>query len=692
MGKYLAADTGGTFTDVAVFDKESKVLTYGKTLTDYNNLVDGIFRGIDQANVNLAECKVVKHGTTQVINDLLQRDGVRTALVTTKGFRDILEIRRGSRPVAFDLSYDRIKPLIPRSMRFELDERIDAKGMEHTPINRSEVAALAEKLKVLKVEAIAISFLNSYRNDAHESEVQAMLKEMLPDCCVVAGAHLSSEWMEYERTSTAVANAYVCPKIITYISEMEKRLNDAHFTGSFYMMASNGGVLSLDRTISHPVAMVESGPVGGCIGAVAYAKVLNLDNLIAFDMGGTTAKSALIEHQQFGVQSIYYINGYEYGTPIRTPVLDIVEVGTGGGSIAAVDSFGRLSVGPKSAGSEPGPVVYGKGGLEPTVTDANLILGRLSTETFMNGTMDMNMDGARKAIIEKIGLPLGYSGTDEVENVAHGIVRVANTNMTHSIKEISIERGYDIRDCPMFAFGGGGPLHATDLARELNIRTVIIPPYPGIFSAVGMLMAEARIDEIQTYCTPLTEDSVKGAWRVFDEMVQRASGELVIESGTHENIRTDCNMMLKFAGQLHELKIPVDRNHSATQIREAFECAYQRSYGHAEIGAKMEIAALSIAVTAPVLKLDPANLSPKYYKKNPQPVSSRKIYFSPEFGWVETPVYQRSDLGPGFICHGSAVIEELGSTTIVGPDDVMQVGEFGELWIECSKGGERDEK
>ena len=684
MSKYLAADTGGTFTDVAVYDKENRVLTYGKTLTDYNNLVDGIFRGIGQADVDLAECKVVKHGTTQVINDLLQRDGARTALVTTKGFRDVIEIRRGSRPVAFDLNYDRVKPLIPRSMRFELDERIDAKGIECIAVNHEEVAALAEKLKALKVEAVAISFLNSYRNDIHEREVQTLLQEMLPDCCVVAGAQLSSEWMEYERTSTAVANAYVCPKIITYISEMEKRLNDANFTGSFYMMASNGGVLSLDRTISHPVAMVESGPVGGCIGAVAYANALGLDNLIAFDMGGTTAKSALIEHQQFGVQSIYYINGYDYGIPIRTPVLDIVEVGTGGGSIASVDAFGRLSVGPKSAGSEPGPVSYGKGGTEPTVTDANLILGRLSTETFMNGTMDMNLEGAKEAIALKVGKPLGYSEEDEVEKVAHGIVRVANTNMTHSIKEISIERGYDIRDCPLFAFGGGGPLHATDLARELNIKQVIIPPYPGIFSAVGMLMAEARIDEIQTYCVVLNDENVAGAWKNFDEMVHRASGELVLESGTQEAVQAECHMLLKFSGQLHEIKIPVTRDQDATAIRNNFESAYRRSYGHVESGAKMEIAALSITVTAPVLKLEPADLCPKEYEDDPEPKGSRKIYFSPEIGWMETPIYSRDSLGPGFACQGPAVIEELGSTTIVGPNDVLKVGRFGEFWIDCN--------
>lgn len=366
----IAADTGGTFTDVAAFDSSSGKIYYGKALTNYTNLADGALEGLEGADVDLAQGLLFKHGTTHVINAFIQRSGAKTALVATRGFSDMLEIGRGNRPVPFSQRYRRDPVLVPRNLRFDVDERIDARGHVVVALNESELEEIAERLRALGVEAVAVAFLNSYINSAHEQRAVEVLRECLPSAYITAGTALSREWYEYERTSTAAANAYVGPKMRHYVDAFDARLRQRAFEGTFYMMGSGGGVLSTERSISEPVALVESGPVGGCIGAARYAAELGCDKLIAFDMGGTTAKCALVMDAQFDVQPLYYVGGYDHGFPLRTPVIDIVEVGAGGGSIAHVDSGGDLMVGPRSAGSEPGPVAFGRGGVEPTVTGA----------------------------------------------------------------------------------------------------------------------------------------------------------------------------------------------------------------------------------------------------------------------------------------------------------------------------------
>ena len=392
MRYMVAADTGGTFTDIAVYDAQTQGVVYGKALTNYADLVEGVLAGLEDTDVALDSTLLLKHGTTHVINTFLQRSGARTALVTTRGFRDTLEIGRGNRPVPFQLNYRRDPPLVPRNLRFELDERIDSRGSIVTPLSDEEVGRLAATLRAAGVEAVAISFLNAYANPVHEEQAAQLLKDLLPELYVTTGTSLTREWYEFERSSTAAANAYVGGRMQAYIERFDDRLRQKGFAGRFYMMGSNGGVLSVARTVKQPVALVESGPIGGCIGAASYARALGFDKVIAFDMGGTTAKCALVQAGQFDVQPIYYVNGYDHGFPLKTAVLDIVEVGAGGGSIASVDAQQRLTVGPRSAGSEPGPVAFGRGGTEPTVTDANLVLGRIGDSAFVGGRLKLQSE------------------------------------------------------------------------------------------------------------------------------------------------------------------------------------------------------------------------------------------------------------------------------------------------------------
>ncbi len=499
MSYAIAVDIGGTFTDLVAFDHENHKVIYAKSPTTYDNLVEGILDCFSKAKIKPAEASLVNHGTTLVINSLIQRKGAKTALVTSQGFRDILEIARGNRPDPFDLHYQRDEPLIPRELRLEVPERMGSKGEIVTPLDLAALDKLAQEIRKLGVESVAVFFMNSYINSEHEEAAADKLKELLPDAYVTFSTDLTREWYEYERCSTVAANAYIGPQVSTYIRRLDDDLKRRGFNGSLFMMGSNGGLLSAERTCRQPIGLVESGPIGGCIGASAYAEKLGFNNVVAFDMGGTTAKCALVENGRFSVNSVYYANGYIKGFPIKSAVIDIVEVGSGGGSIAWIDSQKRLHVGPQSAGSTPGPVCYGRGGTDPTITDANLVLGRLNPGNFLGGEMRLDMNAAQQAITQQIAMPLGYAGESGMIQMADGIIAIAIVIMAGAIRKISVEHGLDPRDFVLFSYGGGGPLHSCALARELSIPTVVIPPEPGNFSAIGMLLADARIDTSKTF-------------------------------------------------------------------------------------------------------------------------------------------------------------------------------------------------
>ena len=682
MSYAIAVDIGGTFTDLVAFDHDSQKVIYSKSPTTYDNLVQGILDCFRKAKIKPAEAALLNHGTTLVINSLIQRKGARAALVTNKGFRDILEIARGNRPDPFDLHYQRDEPLIPRDLRFEVPERMGSQGEIVTSLDLSALEKLAGEIRKLEIEAVAVFFMNSYVNPDHEQTAAKILTELLPDVYVTCSTELTREWYEYERCSTVAANAYVGPQVNSYIRRLEADLKQQGFAGSLFMMGSNGGLLSVERTCRQPIGLVESGPIGGCIGASAYAEKLGFKNLVAFDMGGTTAKCALIENGRFSVNSLYYANGYVKGFPIRSAVIDIVEVGSGGGSIAWIDSQKRLHVGPQSAGSTPGPVSYGRGGTEPTVTDANLILGRLNEQNFLGGEMKLDVSAARRAISEQLATPLNYMGEHGMIQMADGIISIATVIMAGAIRKVSVAHGLDPRDFVLFSYGGGGPLHCCALAHELSIPTVVIPPEPGNFSATGMLLADARIDTSNTFVGILGEKSVAAMAKSFATMEKESVAALTAEFGAGQ-IFFEHHAEMRYRGQRHNIKVPVSGLRDADQIRAAFERDYKRRYGHADAKAPVEYQAVHLSVFARLKQPDIARL-PRTAAK-PQLPHLRRIFIGGAGGWLEAGIFQRDALEPGFSAVGPAVIEEYGSTTVIWPGDRFQIGTLHEIKIECAR-------
>lgn len=677
--RIFAVDTGGTFTDLAAYDSSRNSVVCAKSLTTYYDLTDGILTTFDKSGSILAGDGIFKHGTTIVINALLQRSASGIALVTTRGFRDVLEMARGNRPVPFDLFYERTPPLVPRELRYEIDERMDGQGRVLTAPRREEVEALASVLKSQGIVAVAVAFLNSYINTSHEQLVGEWLRAAMPEAFVTCSTDLTREWYEYERTATAAANAYVGPQMNGYVRLLGEKLTARDFSGKFYLMGSNGGVISADRALREPIMLVESGPVGGCIGAAAYARELGLDNVLAFDMGGTTAKCALVEKGQFDVKPVYYVGGYDHGFPVRGAVIDIVEVSAGGGSIAWLDEARRLHLGPRSAGSTPGPACYGRGGTEPTITDANAVLGRLLPEAFLGGELKLDVAAAEKAIHDRIVKPFGLQGDNDLLRMAAGMISIATVIMAGSIKRVSVERGRDPRDYALFAYGGGGPLHAVDLARELHIPTVIIPPEPGNFSAIGMLLADVRRDRAETVLLPLADSSLPRIGSEFARLEVLLREELQSETGSSD-IALDRHAEMRYRGQVHSLLTPCPDFKEVAELRRVFEELYLRRYGHVETKNPVEIVSLHVIGRTSIGKPDLASLCPEPATGKPGRRECM-VYFANAASKLPTAVYRRRELPPGFSAQGPALIEEYGSTTLVGVGDKFTVGHLGEIRI-----------
>jgi len=503
----IAADVGGTFTDIVSFDEATGESFFGKTLTTPAHLVEGILHGVRKAGTVVADTRLFLHGTTIGINTMLERTGATTALLTTRGFRDIYEIGRINRPDAYNLFFRKHIPLVPRSRRIEVAERMNAKGQPLVPLDEAEIAAIATRLAGQGVTAIAVLFLHSYANPDHELRARQVIERTCPGMFVTASHELSQEYREFERTSTVAANAYIGPRVRDYLKEVDERLAAEKFGGTFFVVQSSGGLFDVAHAQRECIRMLESGPAAGVIGTAAVCQRLGLANAIAFDMGGTTAKAGVVLGGEVMMAGSIMVGGYEEGLPIQIPLIDIQEVGTGGGSIARVETGGGLRVGPQSAGASPGPVCYGQGGTEPTVTDANLILGRLAPDRFLGGEMRLDLEGARKALQDMLATPLSIGMIE----AASGIIRIAASTMSHVVTRVTTERGLDAGDFAMVAYGGAGPLHAGLVARELRIPSVIIPPAPGHFSAWGMLVADLRRDFVRTWFKPL--DAVD-----FDEM------------------------------------------------------------------------------------------------------------------------------------------------------------------------------
>ena len=678
----LATDIGGTFTDVASFDPSSGRLQFGKTLTTPRSLVDGIEAGIAKAGTGLAEASLFLHGTTVAINAMLERTGAPTALVTTQGFRDVYEIGRVNRPDSYNLFFSKHTPLVPRYHRYEVPERLSASGEILTPLDEEALRRLAAHLRGQNIEAVAILFLHCYRNPEHERRAKAILQEMLPDCFISASHELSQEYREFERCSTVVANAYVGPRVRRYLEDIDRRIVSKGFSGNFLVVQSTGGLLGVGRAKVECVRMLESGPAAGVIGTQAIAQSLNLKNAIAFDMGGTTAKAGVIFHGQPLTTGAALVGGYEKALPVQIPMMDIFEVGTGGGSIARVE-HGAMLVGPQSAGAEPGPACYGRGGSDPTVTDANLILGRLSASRFLGGEMPLDVAAARDALYDKVAAPLGL----DVVIAADGILRIAATKMSYAVKAVTTARGLDAGDFALVAYGGAGPLHATAIAREIGIRRVIIPRAPGHFSAFGMLFSDLRYDFVRTWFAELRSASFDTLDNIYVDLEQQGHAAVAAASVVPKAVQVQRSMDMRYVGQEHVVTVGIALDHFVSRdraaIKRAFDEEHQRRYAISAPEEPVEIASLRATVTGltdkpPLEPIDDGSTTPP----KDAYTGDRDVYFISLQKFSPVPTFRRPQLLASNRIEGPAIVEEHASTTVLMPDDILCVDAFGNLDIQ----------
>ena len=678
----LAADIGGTFTDIAAFDEETGRLSFGKKLSTPDALVEGIEMGTAEASASFAEANLFLHGTTVAINTMLERTGANTALVITEGFRDVYEIGRVNRPDAYNLFFKKHVPLVERAQRFEINERMYAEGEVYRPLIDEEVEALAEKLGSMGIEATAILFLHSYRNPDHEIRAKAIFERVNPDMFVTVSHELSQEYREFERTSTVAANAYIGPKVRNYLNGIEERITSEGFDGSFLVVQSTGGLYEVAQAKKDCVHMLESGPAAGVIGTKALCDQIGIADAIPFDMGGTTAKSGVISGGTPLTTGAALIGGYDQALPIQVAMMDIAEVGTGGGSIANLSEGGALRVGPESAGAQPGPACYGLGGTEPTVTDANLVLGRLAADRFLGGDMQLNAAASEAAIKERIADPLHM----DVTLAADGILKIAATAMSYAVKAVTTERGLDAASFTMVAIGGAGPLHASDVAREIGMGRIIIPQAPGHFSAFGMLFSDLRYDYVRTWPTRLADADFTDIEPIYKEMENagRAAIERTSVNAGERIIQRAADM--RYVGQEHavtvELPLALFEQQDRDGIKTAFDSIHEIRYGTSAPQEQAEIVSLRSTVTGAMQKppLEPiveGGETPPDAAREP----NRPIYFGEEAGFVNTPAWDRTQLQAGNRIDGPTVIDEHASTTLIKPDDFAVVDAYGNLVI-----------
>ena len=678
----IAADVGGTFTDVAVFDEASGGIRLGKTLTTPDSLIAGMNHGVGKAGAQFADARLFLHGTTVAINALIERKGARTALVTTKGFRDIYEIGRINRPEAYNLFFRKHRPLVERALRVEVDERMDAAGEVMRPLVEAEVEAVGRRLLEEQVEAVAILFLHSYRNPDHEIRAREILSRMLPNAYVSASHELSQEYREFERSSTVAANAYIGPRVTQYLSEADRVLGDVSFGGKFLIVQSTGGLYDAAQASRECIRMLESGPAAGVIGTRELCAALGMPSAIAFDMGGTTAKAGVILNGVELVANQVMVGGYAEGLPIQIPMIDIEEVGTGGGSIARLAHGKSLRVGPESAGAVPGPVCYGNGGTEPTVTDANLLLGRLAPDLFLGGEMQLDVERTRQAMASHVSEPLGLS----VAEAADGIIRIAVTQMANVVKRVTTARGLDARDFAMVAYGGAGPLHAVLVARELQIPRVIIPNAPGHFSAYGMLVSDLRRDYVRTLFARLSEAPFDAFDEVFRDMEARGRRDIDSAAPERLDIVVKHAVDMRYIGQEHAVTVEIANdaiaNRDVDAIKAAFDAVHSQRYGYASNDESAEIVSLRLSVVGVIAKPGHAPITAATNASaDAALITVRAVEFGVLGGRLETPIYDRARLRGGHRVVGPALIQEYASTTVLPPGDTLVVDAMGNLDI-----------
>ncbi|MGC2216516.1 MAG: hydantoinase/oxoprolinase family protein [Pseudolabrys sp.] len=677
----IGVDIGGTFTDVALEVGHRRFTA--KTLTTSRAPEEGVLAALrsvlSEAGVDPGEVGVVIHGMTLATNALIERKGAKTALLTTEGFRDVVEIRHENRFEQYDVNIDLPLPLVPRRRRLPICERINARGEILQVLDESSVARAIETLAAEDVEAVAIGFLHSFTNPAHEHRVGDAIARALPNVAVTLSSDVSPEMREYERFSTACANAYLQPMIGRYLANLERNLQRAGFRCPMLLMTSGGGITSVETAIRFPVRLVESGPAGGAIFASCVARQNGLDEVVSFDMGGTTAKICLIDKSQpqtaraFEVARIYrFLKGS--GLPLRVPVIEMVEIGAGGGSIARVDTLGRIVVGPDSAGSDPGPVCYGRGGTEPTVTDADVVLGRIDPAAFSGGKMNLDVVSAKRVATERIGSKLDLA----TEHAALGISEIVDENMANAARVHAIESGKDLRSRTLIAFGGAAPLHAARVAEKLGIARVLVPANAGVGSAIGLLRAPVAYEVVGGRLMRLSAFDASAANRLFSEM--RSEAEAIVRRGAPDAGLTERrSAFMRYGGQGHEIgvQLPVREFSAADKatLTQLFETAYRRLYSRPIPGIEIEILSWVLTLSAPSEGERAKSAATKSHK--PKPDGHRPV-FDPGTGeFLEVPIFWRPDLEPGAELTGPAVIAEDETSTVISPLFGARIDRFG---------------
>lgn len=679
----IATDVGGTFTDLVYFETDRatglQTVRTEKSDTTPPDFEQGVLNVIKKAGLTIAEADFFAHGTTVVINALTERKGAKTALVTTAGFRDVLEIARGNRPDFFNLSYEKPTPFVERYLRREIPGRMNYSGNEVAPLDLSGLPAILDGFRADGVQAIAICLIHAYANPAHEQAVAAEIARLWPEVAVVASHQITREWREYERTSTTVLSAYVQPTAERYLERLEAGLQREGYEGRLYIMQSNCGVDSLNSTKAIPITMVESGPASGFWGAAELGRIIGEPNVLALDIGGTTAKCSLIQNGQVSIKTDYWIerDRKSAGYPIMVPVVDLVEIGNGGGSIAWVDDFSKLHVGPQSAGAIPGPAAYGRGGGNATTTDANLVLGRINRDYFCGGAVIADMtavDAAMGILADKLGVT--------AQEAARGIVRIANANMVNALKLVSLNRGHDPRDFTLVVFGGGGAMHGVALGQELGVKKVVVPRGAPVFSAWGMMMSDLRRDYFVTRLMEGTDRA--GLEALVDEMIAHAAEQFGKEDVAADAVRMRPQVKMRYRNQEHSVEVPlapgpINDAHIAAMV-EDFHAIYEREYTY-RLNTPVEIVGMHLIASAEIGKLEILR-QPRTGARLADAIKGRREVDYATEGICEAIIYDAEKLEPGMRFTGPAIIEDPGTTIVIHPGNEVEIDDFGNTQIQ----------
>lgn len=671
----IGFDVGGTFTDFTMLDESTGAVHYFKVPSTPHDPSEAIGTGLAHLvktfALNESSVRHLGHGTTVATNLVIERKGARTGLITTRGFRDVLEIGRQTRPHLYD--YDVVRPvaLVPRELRIEVDERVMSDGTVRVPLNDAQVEEAARSLLAAGVEAVVICFLHSYRRAEHERRAREIVQRVLPSAYISLSSDVLPEFREFERMSTTVLNAYMGPRMGSYLERLLGRVRDLGISAELDTVHSNGGLMSVTTAREVPVRTCVSGPAAGVIGAAEIGRAAGFANLITFDVGGTSTDVSVIVRGKPLFASDRLVADY----PVKTPMIDIHVIGAGGGSIASIDDAGALKVGPRSAGANPGPVAYKLGGTEPTITDANIVLGRLDPVALLEGRLPVDAAAARAAIESKIAAPLGLS----VEEAAFGILRIANANMSRAIRSVSTERGHDIREFALFAYGGAGPLHACDLAKDCGIREVIFPLEPGTLCARGILLSDINMDFVRSELSIADAASWARACASLEDMRGEAAAWLDREAVPEADREIRMMVDARYDGQNFEVSVPLETLDAGglQNMIDSFRRQHVMEHGYDVTGRLTEIVNCRVQAIGRVTKV--RHLAPVPAPDIDRVKGRRKVYFGAQAGWVDTNIYRRAQLGAGEVLAGPAIVEEMSSTLVLQPGQTLRVDALGNL-------------